>query len=279
MAMPDYLDNPMAIESNVHGPLGRLVDYDSTYDPTLLFAIERAAGRERLGIGARLPFRGCDLWNAYELSWLDAGGKPRVAWGEFRIPADTRCIVESKSFKLYLNSLNQHRFDSADAVRELLRRDLSACLRADVEVDLHLPESWSRFPLVEPEGRCLDELPLQIDSYQPEPERLRTVSTQRVTRTVFSRLLRSRCPVTGQPDWGTVQIAYTGPEIDEAGLLAYIVSFRQHQDFHEHCVERMFTDIHARCAPQRLTVYARYLRRGGLDINPYRSTGLERPDN
>lgn len=269
----------MAIDSNDHGPLGRFVDYDSTYDPALLFPIERGAGRERLGIGATLPFHGCDLWNAYEMSWLDAAGKPLVAWGEFRFPADTRCIVESKSFKLYLNSLNQHRFDSPAAVEDLLRRDLSACLRADVEVTLHLPESWTRFPLVEPEGRCLDELPLRVDGYQPEPQHLRTVSTGIVTRSVFSRLLRSRCPVTGQPDWGTVRIAYTGPEIDEAGLLAYIISFRQHQDFHEHCVERMFTDILARCAPQQLSVYARYLRRGGLDINPYRSTGPERPDN
>lgn len=260
-------------------PLGRSVDYDSAYDPGLLFPIARAAGRARLGLDEPLPFHGWDLWNAYELSWLDALGKPRVAWGEFRFPAQSPAIVESKSFKLYLNSLNQQRFDNVDLVRDTLRRDLGAGVGADVEVAVHLPETWSRFPIVEPEGRCLDELPLGISRYEPAPEYLRTISPAVVSRRLFSRLLRSRCPVTGQPDWGTVQIAYTGPEIDEAGLLAYIVSFRQHQDFHEQCVERMFADILERCAPHQLCVYARYLRRGGLDINPYRSTGAEPAPN
>jgi len=262
-----------------HGPLGRDVDYDRAYAPDLLFPIARAAGRERLGIGAALPFHGCDIWNAYEISWLDMRGKPQIAWGEFRIPAASAAIVESKSFKLYLNSLNQQRFDTPDALRALLRRDLEACLGAPVEVRLQLPDSWTRFPIETPSGRCLDSLPVTIERYEPAPERLRSVSANSVSRQLYSRLLRSRCPVTGQPDWGTVQITYTGPEIDEAGLLAYIISFRQHQDFHEQCVERMFTDILARCGARQLSVYARYLRRGGLDINPYRSTGTERPDN
>jgi len=264
---------------NDHGPLGHSVDYDTSYNPGLLFPIARQHGRAQLGIGDALPFQGFDIWNAYEISWLDLSGKPCVAWGEFRFPAASAAIVESKSFKLYLNSLNQERFASVADVQETVRRDLGAVLGPGVDARLRLPDSWRLCPIVEPDGLCLDALPVTIERYQPAPELLRTVSAQVVSRTMFSRLLRSRCPVTGQPDWGTVQIAYTGPEIDAAGLLAYIVSFRQHQDFHEHCVERMFVDLTTRCAPRQLSVYARYLRRGGLDINPYRSTGDETPAN
>lgn len=259
--------------------LGKTVDYDAAYTPGLLCPIERARGRQQLGLTAPPPFQGWDIWNAYELSWLDSSGKPQVAWAEFRLPATTPAIVESKSFKLYLNSLNQHRFADATAVRATLQRDVSACAGAAVEVQLYLPADWPTVATSEPVGICLDQLAVAIDRYQPAPELLRTVSTQVVSQQLFSRLLRSRCPVTGQPDWGTVQIEYRGPEIDAAGLLAYIVSFRQHQDFHEHCVERMFVDIQQRCAPQQLTVYARYLRRGGLDINPWRSTQLAAPAN
>jgi 7-cyano-7-deazaguanine reductase len=262
-------------------PLGRVVGYDANYDPGLLFPIPRQDGRQRLGLdNARLPFTGVDVWNAYELSWLDPAGKPQVAWGEFRFAATTPAIVESKSFKLYLNSLNQHCFADVTAVADTLRCDLSSCVGDGVEVELHLPTSWEQFPPQPPDGQCLDDLPVNIDRYEPAPEFLRITSAGKiVSRKLFSRLLRSRCPVTGQPDWGTVQIAYSGAEIDESGLLAYIVSFRQHQDFHEHCVERMFVDIQARCAPQQLSVYARYLRRGGLDINPYRSTDPRPPAN
>lgn len=259
--------------------LGKSVDYDAQYSPQLLSPIARAAGRMQLGIDSALPFRGWDIWNAYELSWLDALGKPQVAIGEFWIPADSPNIVESKSFKLYLNSLNQHRFDTLSEVRTALQRDLGACVGAAIDVDLHLPEQWSRFQTVQPTGECLDTLPLKVENYTPAPELLRADSSASVERCWFSRLLRSRCPVTGQPDWGSVQIEYSGPEIDPAGLLAYIISFRQHQDFHEHCVERMFVDISRQCAPQRLSVYARYLRRGGLDINPYRSSDDRRPEN
>jgi len=260
-------------------PLGQTVSYDTDYAPALLFAIPRREGRARLGLSDTLPFSGWDIWDAYELSWLNARGKPIVAWGEFRVPASSPNIVESKSFKLYLNSLNQHRFDDLDAVTQTLRRDLSACAGAEIDVVLHLPERWSQFPLSEPAGVCLDALDVAIETYTPQPELLRVQSTQIVSRQLYSRLLRSRCPVTGQPDWGAISVAYTGPEIDPAGLLAYIVSFRQHQDFHEQCVERVFCDIQQRCVPQSLTVFARYLRRGGLDINPYRSTDQARPIN
>lgn len=260
-------------------PLGRAVGYDADYAPELLCPISRAGGRQRLGLSGPPPFQGWDVWNAYELSWLDPAGKPRVAWGEFRVPADSPAIVESKSFKLYLHALNQHRVADIAALEALLGADLAACVGAPVEVRVHPPESWQGLACQPPPGRCLDDLTIAVEHYQPAPELLRSRAGGAVTRELFSRLLRSRCPVTGQPDWGTLHIRYTGPEIDEAGLLAYIISFRQHQDFHEQCVERMFMDIRTRCAPEALTLYARYLRRGGLDINPYRSSAAERPAN
>jgi 7-cyano-7-deazaguanine reductase len=259
--------------------LGHAVAYDADYDPGLLFPIPRSEGRERLGIALPLPFCGQDVWNGWELSWLDARGKPQVAWAEFHVPADTPNIIESKSFKLYLNSLNQHRFATVEQLVQMLRRDLSACAGGEVVVAVHRPDSWSSVPVVEPAGECLDDLAIDIEHYTPRPELLQVCSPRVERRQVFSRLLRSRCPVTGQPDWGCMLIDYTGALIDPAGLLAYIVSFRQHQDFHEQCVERMFCDILARCAPQALTVQARYLRRGGLDINPCRSTGVIPPSN
>ena len=258
-------------------PLGKAVAYDAAYDPGLLYAIARSASSR--ADGAELSIQGWDIWNAYELSWLDAVGKPSVAWAEFWVPADSPNIVESKSFKLYLNALNQHRFATIVALQETLERDVARCLGAPAEVRLHLPSDWSGLMPSEPEGRCLDDLPVVIEHYQPAPQLLRQQSEQVVEERLYSRLLRSCCPVTGQPDWGTVQIDYRGPEIDSAGLLAYIVSFRQHQDFHEQCIERMFQDIWRYCAPERLAVYGRYVRRGGLDINPYRSSTVERPPN
>lgn len=260
-------------------PLGKSVAYDSAYDPGLLFPLARAPGRAGLQLPAQVAMQGWDVWNAYELSWLEPSGKPRVAWAEFWIPADSPHIVESKSFKLYLNSLNQHCFAAPAELKAVLERDLTHCLGAALEVRLHLPDSWGGLALQEPAGQCIDETVVAIEQYRPAPQLLRRLSETVVEERLFSRLLRSRCPVTGQPDWATVQIDYRGAAIDHAGLLAYIVSFREHQDFHEQCVERMFADILQRCAPQQLTVYARYLRRGGLDINPYRSTAAERPAN
>lgn len=259
-------------------PLGKAVGYDSPYDPGLLFAIARSESREHLGFRGALPFTGCDVWNAWEVSWLDAAGKPVIAWGEFHVPADTPNIIESKSLKLYLNSLNQERLGTLEAVQALIAQDLSATAGAPVKVTLQPPARWPD-RLARPEGQCLDALPVNIHDYHPQPELLTARGDGVVEECFHSNLLRSLCPVTGQPDWGGIMLRYRGAALDPAGLLAYIVSFRQHQDFHEQCVERMFRDILERCRPQTLTIHARYLRRGGLDINPFRTNAGEQPDN
>jgi len=257
-----------------HGPLGRSVAYASRYDPGLLFPIARAIGRVELGLGAALPFDGVDVWNAYELSWLDARGKPEVALAEFRVPASSPNIVESKSFKLYLNSYNQERLASIDAMRERLVHDLSAASGAAVEVTLLPPARFAALALRELDGESIDDLALDVDDYgPPNPAHLRADGAP-VAETLVSNLLKSNCPVTGQPDWASVQVRYRGPRIARDGLLRYLVSFREHAGFHEQCVERIFVDVTRRCAPVALEVYARYTRRGGLDINPWRaSTG------
>lgn len=255
-----------------HSQLGKPVDYRAEYDPSLLFAIARAGNRATLGVGDALPFHGIDIWNAYELSWLDTRGKPRVALAEFRIPADSPNLIESKSFKLYLGSLAQQRIAGSEAVHAMLVRDLSAAAGAAVSVMLSALTA-SAMPLQALAGEVIDDLSLQIDHYgPPRAEFLQHDADSVVEESLVSHLLRSNCPVTGQPDWGSVQISYRGPRIDRAGLLRYLVSYRQHSDFHEHCVERIFVDVLQRCAPTQLSVYARYTRRGGLDINPWRST-------
>lgn len=268
-----------ALAAAATGVLGREVAYPSSYDPTLLFPIPRAAQREQLGVGlARLPFIGADVWTAFELSWLNARGKPQVAIGHFTFPSETPNIIESKSLKLYLGSLNHTRFDSAAQVRERLRGDLSeAAWRssdtpATIGVRLIEPQDFDAEPVAELDGLDLDRLDVECTHYTPQPELLRTDVTQaRITETLTSRLLKSNCPVTGQPDWASVQIRYSGHPIDQDRLLQYIVSFRNHTGFHEHCVERMFVDIWQRCQPVHLAIQARYTRRGGLDINPFRS--------
>ncbi|MBH9398539.1 NADPH-dependent 7-cyano-7-deazaguanine reductase QueF [Pseudomonas aeruginosa] len=264
-----------------HSPLGKTSEYVSRYTPSLLFPIARAAKWAELGLSAAtLPYRGVDIWNCYELSWLTPAGKPVVAIGEFSIPADSPNIIESKSFKLYLNSLNQSSFDSRDALRAVLEKDLSVAAGAAVGVRLRsldevAEEGGGRLP-----GRCIDELEIAIDGYErPRPELLRCDAGRFVEEQLYSHLLKSNCPVTGQPDWGTLVVDYRGPALDPASLLAYLVSFRQHQDFHEQCVERIFLDLRRLLQPQALTVYARYVRRGGLDINPYRSLVDVAPDN
>ena len=255
-------------------PLGQPVAYRDTYAPELLFPIDRQLKRDELGIAAAaLPFVGADMWNAYELSWLNLRGKPVVALARFEVPADSPRLVESKSLKLYLNAFNQSRFDSAEAVAATIRRDLSAAAGAPVVVEVApLGASTARsFGL--PAGACLDELDIDIDTYQPAPQLLRAGREgDEVEETLYSHLLKSNCLVTGQPDWGMVAVRYRGAAIDRAGLLRYIVSFRGHNEFHEQCVERIFCDIMARCAPRDLLVWARYTRRGGLDINPWRAT-------
>ncbi|OZI42050.1 NADPH-dependent 7-cyano-7-deazaguanine reductase QueF [Bordetella genomosp. 5] len=261
-----------------NAPLGHSVAYPSAYDPSLLFPIPRAANREALALdelpGAQagtLPFRGADLWNAYELSWLDAKGKPRVAMATFTVPADSPNIIESKSFKLYLNSFNQTRLANAQMLRDHLERDLSLAAGAPVGLDFILPQRFGDLAMGELRGDYLDKLDVEIDTYEPAPQLLKVTGDEIVEETLASRLLKSNCPVTGQPDWASVQIHYRGRPLDRAALLKYIVSFRQHAEFHEHCVERIFTDVMRACQPEWLTVYARYTRRGGLDINPWRS--------
>ncbi len=255
--------------------LGREVAYPRQYDPSLLFPIPRAAGRQPLRLDGGLPFTGHDRWHAYELSWLDARGKPVVATATFVVPCDTPNLVESKSLKLYLNSLNASRFESPDAVRATIAADLARAAGGPVEVAFGLPPSGGGDAAVD-----IDGLDVEIDRYgPPAPELLRVADGDEVAETLRSALLKSNCPVTGQPDWATIEIAYRGPRIDREGLLRYLVSYREHAGFHEQCVEQVFVDLMARCAPSRLSVEARYTRRGGLDINPWRaSPGYAAPE-
>lgn len=260
-------------------PLGKAVEYAEQYDPQLLFAIDRQLSRDSLGIAAdALPFKGVDIWNAYELSWLTPGGKPQVACAEFRFSCKSASIVESKSFKLYLNSLNQTRFDNQQALQATLERDLSACVQSPVSVAIYSVDDAPAYAVNSMQGVCLDTQDIDIDNYHPDPQLLSSAGEQ-VHETLYSHLLRSLCPVTGQPDWGSVIIRYSGSKIDHAALLTYLVGYRRHQEFHEQCVERIYTDIFRQCEPQQLSVYARYVRRGGLDINPFRSSDEQVVDN
>jgi 7-cyano-7-deazaguanine reductase len=259
--------------------LGKPVTYADRYDASLLYPLARAPKREELGLAGALPFFGADLWTAFELSWLNRRGKPQVAIGHFTIPCETPNIIESKSLKLYLGSFNSEAFDSADQVRERIRSDLSEAVwrgapaPGTVGVRLLLPDAFDREPVHELDGLSLDRLDIECSQYTPAPELLRAaLDEQPVEETLTSNLLKSNCLVTGQPDWGSVQIRYTGAQIDQGGLLRYLVSFRNHNEFHEQCVERVFMDIWRRCKPTKLAVYARYTRRGGLDINPLRTS-------
>ena len=251
--------------------LGKETDYSQAYSPSLLFPLERKNNRESLNLSSNLPFHGEDVWTGYELSWLNEKGKPIVAIADFHFPADSAFMIESKSFKLYLNSLNHAHFDSPEQVNALLEKDLSAAAGAQVKVSLievighfQAPDHASRY-------QCLDGLDVDGFEYQPNAALLKAEG-EVVSESLCSHLLRSNCPVTGQPDWASIYIDYTGPKVQLESLLKYIVSFRQCQDFHEHCVERIFTDLMSKCQCQSLSVYARYTRRGGLDINPYRAS-------
>lgn len=257
----------------VDAPLGHESAYPEQYDASLLFPIDRMPQRRPLGIvdAAALPFVGVDEWQAFEISWLEPSGRPNVRIGRFTLPAQSPNLIESKSWKLYLNSFNQTAFASEDEVVARMTRDLSAAAGAPVSVELLSVEASSLAGQTMP-GECLDDLDVAIKHYTPTPELLTKVSEEIVEETVYSHLLKSNCPVTGQPDWGTVIIRYRGPRMAREGLLAYLISYRQHQDFHEHCVERIFVDIMSRIAPESLVVSARYVRRGGLDINPTRAT-------
>jgi 7-cyano-7-deazaguanine reductase len=252
--------------------LGRHVDYPRHYDAGLLFPIARSLGRSALDLGddlhaADLPFIGHDRWHAYELSWLDARGKPRVATATFTVPADSPNLVESKSLKLYLNAFNATRFDDDEAVRARIAEDLSRVAGAPVVVAFGLPAMAD-----DDDAVLIDTLEVDIDCYGPPDARLLQAGDEVDAETLVSQLLKSNCPVTGQPDWAEVRIAYRGPRIDRAALLRYLVSFRDHAEFHEQCVERIFVDVLRQCRPGMLSVEARYTRRGGLDINPWRAT-------
>ena len=262
-----------------HSPLGKTSAYVDQYDASLLFPIPRAAKRAEIGITGAPPFLGADLWTAFELSWLNERGKPQVALAHITVPCETPNIVESKSFKLYLNSFNNTRFASAQDVQARIRADISEAAWRGAEhpgtvgVRLLLPEQFDREPVHELDGLNLDRLDIECTQYQPAPERLSANFDEApVSEVLVSHLLKSNCLVTGQPDWGSVRIAYSGPQIDQEGLLQYLVSFRNHNEFHEQCVERIFMDLWTRCQPVKLEVYARYTRRGGLDINPWRTS-------
>ena len=282
--------NKNPVQTPEQSQLGKATAYPDQYAPQTLFPIARQPQRSELGMtaGAALPFTGADLWTGYELSWLNPRGKPQVALVQVAVPCETPCIVESKSFKLYLNSFSNSRFASADEVRQRIAEDVGAAVwqpvasvsqqasggapPSTVGVRLVLPEQFAAQSVQELEGLSLDRLDVECSDYQPAPHWLRADTAESaVTETLTSHLLRSNCPVTHQPDWGDIQISYSGAPIDQEGLLRYIVSLRNHNGFHEHCVERIFMDILRHCRPSRLTVYARYTRRGGLDINPLRT--------
>jgi len=260
-------------------PLGRAAGHPDHYAPALLYPVPRAPQRAALGIGAHLPFTGADSWTAYDLTWLDAQGKPRIAIAALQVPVDSPMIVESKSMKLYLGSFAQSRYAADADVAAVIARDLSHAAGAPVLAALHEPAAFAAQPIAEPAGESLDELPVACDAYDVAPDLLSAYGPA-VSETLTTGLFRSVCPVTAQPDIASMQIAYRGPRIDRAGLLRYLVSYRCHAGFHEHCVERIFVDVAARCRCEQLTVYARFTRRGGIDINPYRTnTGSPPPAN
>ncbi|WP_233217438.1 NADPH-dependent 7-cyano-7-deazaguanine reductase QueF [Trinickia dabaoshanensis] len=251
--------------------LGKQSKYESTYNPDKLFAIPRSIKRAEIGITGALPFFGVDVWNHYEVSWLTPRGVPRVAMATIVVPCASPNVIESKSMKLYFNTFNNTRFEEQAEVERIAALDLSRCAGAAVAVTLEPLERASALRIGMPEGTSIDEQDVVIDHFTVDPQVL-TTHDEHVSETLYSNLLKSNCLVTGQPDWGTVSIAYEGPRIDRAGLLKYVVSFRDHEEFHEQCVERIFKDIQAHCAPARLTVSARYTRRGGIDINPIRGS-------
>ncbi|ASV56672.1 NADPH dependent preQ0 reductase [Lelliottia jeotgali] len=253
--------------------LGKTTAYRDTYDASLLQGVPRSLNRDPLGLKAdTLPFVGGDIWTLYELSWLNARGLPQVAVGHVELDYASLNLVESKSFKLYLNSFNQTQFDSWEDVQRTLERDLSACAQGKVTVALYRLNELEGQPVAHFHGTCIDDQDITIESYEFSTDYLHNAAGEKVVEeTLVSHLLKSNCLITHQPDWGSVQIQYRGPKIDREKLLRYLVSFRHHNEFHEQCVERIFNDIQRFCHPEKLSVYARYTRRGGLDINPWRT--------
>lgn len=260
-------------------PLGQPSGHPDHYAPALLFAVPRAPQRAALGIGTPLPFTGGDVWTAYELTWLDASGKPQVALATFDVPVDSPSIIESKSMKLYLGSFAQTRYAGMTEVSEAIEHDLSSAAGARVGVALRGPAGFTAQSIRELTGDSIDDLPIACDTYDVAPECL-AAGGEAAVETLTTRLFRSVCPVTAQPDIASLQLTYRGPRIDREGLLRYLVSYRCHAGFHEHCIERIFVDVAARCRCEQLTVLARFTRRGGLDINPFRTNaGTPPPAN
>jgi len=250
--------------------LGKKTEYLQTYSPELLQPVPRSLGREKTGISSPLPFTGVDLWNGYELSWLAPNGKPQIAMARFHFPCDSENLVESKSFKLYLNSFNQTTFSSWLSVKTTLENDLRNVIGKAAGVDLLPPEEFDQMTFTPLEGKCLDDIPLATGTYTVAPHFLSS-SGDPLEEKVYSRLLKSNCLATGQPDWGTILVHYLGPRIDHEGLLKYLISYRNHSGFAEHCVEQIYFDILQECRPKKLSILIGYTRRGGLDINPFRS--------
>lgn len=261
--------------------LGQNTEYKSQYDASLLQPVPRRLNREGLGIVEQQPFnQGADVWTCYELSWLNSNGLPQVAIADVEIDFKSENLIESKSFKLYLNSFNQTKFASIEEIEQTLTRDLSQCASGQVSVRTHKLADYTNQPIVSFAGECIDEQEIQIESYTFSNQHLENVAEdQIVEETLVSHLLKSNCLITSQPDWGSVQIHYVGKRLNREKLLRYLVSFREHNEFHEQCVERIFTDLMQFAKPEKLTVYARYTRRGGLDINPFRSNFESIPVN
>jgi 7-cyano-7-deazaguanine reductase len=260
-------------------PLGRETAYPQEYAPEVLCPIPRAASRAALGLGDALPFSGVDIWNAWDLTWLGPGGVPRVATAEIQVPAESPNLVESKSLKLYLGSFAMSAFDNEAAVAACIARDLGACAGAPPDVSVLPVSDTQARHVARLAGECIDDADAVCSDWNVAADRLLADKSQVVREDLHTHLLRSLCPVTAQPDIGSLHVSYRGPKIDRRGLLQYVVSFREHNDFHEACVERMFVDLMQRCGCEHLTVHARYQRRGGIDINPLRTNFGEKPRN
>lgn len=262
--------NVMSVDLD-EGPLGRETDYPSTYTPSLLHSIDRISARDAVGVQDAVDLRGEDLWTGYEFSWLDTHGKPMVAGVRLRVPCQSPAIVESKSVKLYLGSFAQTKFENQGEVLKTLDQDLTLAFQSPVIIELlELPQLAA--PVQQLPGLCLDDLEIRTHTYERDVSFLQVEDSElTVHETLHTHLFRSLCPVTAQPDWASIGIEYSGPPIERAGLLKYLISYRNHQAFHETTIEQIFCDIRRVCSPQRLSVYGRFQRRGGLDINPFRS--------
>ena len=282
--MCGYFDTEIILMTQNHDPyseakelsgltLGKSTQYESKYNPALLQSVPRSLNRNAIALSSPLPFHGKDIWTGYELSWLNSKGKPMVAIAEFHLSHESENLIESKSFKLYLNTFNQTKFDTTEHVQDALLKDLAVCANGTVTVNIIEPKQFALQRVVELPGTCIDDLDIEVTDYEFKPEYLEnsTDDKQIVAETLTSNLLKSNCLITSQPDWGSVMIRYQGAKIDREKLLRYLISFRQHNEFHEQCVERIFVDLKRFCNCAKLTVFARYTRRGGLDINPYRS--------